>query len=151
MQVLGICPCNHFLGKLRLGLEVHPCRDMCTFASFLIFTPFPPPVPWWAVPLPARKISSARPASRYATTPSPERLFPFLPHMRGGQKISPTRTKEKGYNPRELSQMLKNEDIIIPACLIKLFLRKTGMLQASKKEVYLCKKARVKKGFLYCS
>ena len=31
------------------------------------------------------------------------------------------KAKEKGYNPRELSQMLKNEGIIIPAYLIKRF------------------------------
>ena len=29
------------------------------------------------------------------------------------------KAKEKGYNSRELSQMLKNEGIIIPAYLIK--------------------------------
>ena len=31
------------------------------------------------------------------------------------------KAKEKGYTPRELSQMLKNEGIIIPAYLIKRF------------------------------
>ena len=31
------------------------------------------------------------------------------------------KAKEKGYTPRELSQMLKNEGIIIPAYLIKQF------------------------------
>ncbi len=34
--------------------------------------------------------------------------------------------KEKGYNPRELSQMLKNEGIIIPAYLIKRFFAENG-------------------------
>jgi len=29
------------------------------------------------------------------------------------------KAKEKGYNPRELNLILKNEDIIIPAYLIK--------------------------------
>ena len=32
------------------------------------------------------------------------------------------KTKEKGYNPKELSQLLKNEGIIIPVYLIKRFL-----------------------------
>ena len=32
------------------------------------------------------------------------------------------KAKEKGYNPKELSQLLKNEGIIIPAYLIKRFL-----------------------------
>lgn len=31
------------------------------------------------------------------------------------------KAKEKGYNPKELSQMLKNEGIVIPAYLIKRF------------------------------
>ena len=33
------------------------------------------------------------------------------------------KAKEKGYNPRELSQMLKNEGIIIPAYLTEKFLK----------------------------
>lgn len=36
------------------------------------------------------------------------------------------KAKEKGYNPRELSQMLKNEGIIIPAYLIKRFFAENG-------------------------
>lgn len=32
------------------------------------------------------------------------------------------KTKEKGYNPKKLSQLLKNEGIIIPVYLIKRFL-----------------------------
>ena len=36
------------------------------------------------------------------------------------------KAKKKGYNPRELSQMLKNEGIIIPAYLIKRFFAENG-------------------------
>ena len=36
------------------------------------------------------------------------------------------KAKKKGYNPRELSQMLKNEGIIIPAYLIKRFFVENG-------------------------
>lgn len=62
------------------------------------------------------------------------------------------KAKEKGYSPRELSQMLKNEGIIIPAYLIKrFFYGKRECFSPSKKEGYLWKKARLGKGFLYCS
>ena len=42
--------------------------------------------------------------------------------------------KEKGYNPRELSQMLKNEGIIIPAYLIKRFFSEDENVSAPQKK-----------------
>lgn len=44
------------------------------------------------------------------------------------------KAKEKGYNPRELSQMLKNEGIIIPAYLIKRFFSEDENVSASQKK-----------------
>ena len=43
------------------------------------------------------------------------------------------KAKEKGYNPRELSQMLKNEGIIIPAYLIKRFFSEDENVSAPQK------------------
>ena len=43
------------------------------------------------------------------------------------------KAKEKGYNPRELSQMLKNEGIIIPADLIKRFFSEDENVSAPQK------------------
>ena len=43
------------------------------------------------------------------------------------------KAKEKGYNPRELSQMLKNEGIIIPAYLIKRFFAETENVSIPQK------------------
>ena len=43
------------------------------------------------------------------------------------------KAKEKGYNPRELSQMLKNEGIIIPAYLIKRFFAENGSSSTPQK------------------
>lgn len=44
------------------------------------------------------------------------------------------KAKEKGYNPRELSQMLKNEGIIIPAYLIKRFFSEDENVSAPQKK-----------------
>ena len=44
------------------------------------------------------------------------------------------KAKEKGYNPRELSQMLKNEGIIIPAYLIKRFFAENGNISVTQKQ-----------------
>ena len=44
------------------------------------------------------------------------------------------KAKEKGYTPRELSQMLKNECIIIPAYLIKRFFSEDENVSASQKK-----------------
>ena len=44
------------------------------------------------------------------------------------------KAKEKGYNPRELSQMLKNEGIIIPAYLIKRFFTENGNIPVTQKQ-----------------
>ncbi len=42
---------------------------------------------------------------------------------------------KKGYSPKELSQLLKNESVIIPAYLIQKFLSETaGVAPAQKKE-----------------
>lgn len=45
------------------------------------------------------------------------------------------KAKEKGYNPKELSQMLKNEGIIIPAYLIKRFFAENEDASVSQKKV----------------
>ena len=42
--------------------------------------------------------------------------------------------EEKGYNSRELSQMLKNEGIIIPAYLIKQFFTENGNIPVTQKQ-----------------
>lgn len=56
------------------------------------------------------------------------------------------KAKEKGYNPRELSQMLKNEGIIIPAYLIKRFFTEKGNASGpQKKKVISGKKQREEK------
>ena len=44
------------------------------------------------------------------------------------------KAKEKGYNSRELSQMLKNEGIIIPAYLIKRFFTENGNIPVTQKQ-----------------
>ena len=44
------------------------------------------------------------------------------------------KAKEKGYNSRELSQMLKNEGIIIPAYLIKRFFAENGNISVTQKQ-----------------
>lgn len=44
------------------------------------------------------------------------------------------KAKEKGYNSRELSQMLKNEGIIIPAYLIKRFFAENGNASGLQKK-----------------
>ena len=44
------------------------------------------------------------------------------------------KAKEKGYTPRELSQMLKNEGIIIPAYLIKRFFTENGNASGLQKK-----------------
>ena len=44
------------------------------------------------------------------------------------------KAKEKGYNSRELSQMLKNEGIIIPAYLIKRFFSEDENVSAPQKK-----------------
>ena len=44
------------------------------------------------------------------------------------------KAKEKGYNSRELSQMLKNEGIIIPAYLIKRFFTENGNIPVTPQQ-----------------
>ena len=44
------------------------------------------------------------------------------------------KAKEKGYSPKELSQMLKNEGIIIPAYLIKRFFTENGNIPVTQKQ-----------------
>lgn len=44
------------------------------------------------------------------------------------------KAKEKGYTPKELSQMLKNEGIIIPAYLIKRFFADNGNASGHQKQ-----------------
>lgn len=44
------------------------------------------------------------------------------------------KAKEKGYTPRELSQMLKNEGIVIPAYLIKRFFTENGNASVPQKK-----------------
>ena len=59
------------------------------------------------------------------------------------------KAKEKGYNPRELSQMLKNEGIIIPAYLIKRFFSEDENVSApQKKETTPVKKHPTEKASL---
>ena len=55
------------------------------------------------------------------------------------------KAKEKGYNPRELSQMLKNEGIIIPAYLIK-----RECFHPSEKGDDTCGKTSPEKSIFYC-
>lgn len=44
------------------------------------------------------------------------------------------KAKEKGYSSKELSQMLKNEGIIIPAYLIKRFFTENGNIPVTQKQ-----------------
>ena len=44
------------------------------------------------------------------------------------------KAKEKGYSPKELSQMPKNEGIIIPAYLIKRFFTENGNIPVTQKQ-----------------
>lgn len=62
------------------------------------------------------------------------------------------KAKEKGYNPKELSQILKNEGIIIPAYLIqRFFAEKRNASAPPEKGDILCEKSRAGKGDFYCS
>lgn len=60
------------------------------------------------------------------------------------------KAKEKGYNPRELSQMLKNEGIIIPAYLIKRFFAENGnaSVPQKKEKISVKKQAPEKASFI---
>ena len=60
------------------------------------------------------------------------------------------KAKEKGYNPRELSQMLKNEGIIIPAYLIKRFFSEDENVSAPQKGDDTCKKTPHGKSIFHC-
>ena len=61
------------------------------------------------------------------------------------------KAKEKGYNPRELSQMLKNEGIIIPAYLIKtIFFGGRECFRSSEKGDDTCKKTPHGKSIFHC-
>jgi len=53
------------------------------------------------------------------------------------------KAKEKCYTPRELSQMLKNEGIIIPAYLIKRFFTENGNASAPQKKKVISGKKQV--------
>ena len=58
------------------------------------------------------------------------------------------KAKEKGYSPKELSQMLKNEGIVIPAYLIKRFFAENGNASVSpQKRSGTMKKQSVEKKF----
>ena len=60
------------------------------------------------------------------------------------------KAKEKGYSPKELSQMLKNEGIIIPAYLD--FLRKTEISPSLKNRKQSLRKNKLRKRqLLSCS
>lgn len=60
------------------------------------------------------------------------------------------KAKEKGYTPRELSQMLKNEGIIIPAYLIKRFFAENGnaSVPQKKEKIPVKKQAPEKASFI---
>lgn len=62
------------------------------------------------------------------------------------------KAREKGYSPKELSQMLKNEGIIIPAYLIKRFFAENGNLSVlQKKEATPMKKQTSEKALFVVS
>lgn len=62
------------------------------------------------------------------------------------------KAKEKGYTPKELSQMLKNEGIIIPIYLIKRFFKETGdSFRPQEKEDTSPKKRQIEKNSLITS
>lgn len=62
------------------------------------------------------------------------------------------KAKEKGYTPKELSQMLKNEGIIIPIYLIKRFFKETeDTFRLQEKEDASHKKRQIKKNSLITS